>query len=105
MTLASFFHWQKYIYSDHTKKTEDEHGKIIRTSINQEERRRDNTPSHTINVQSMMASDGESQAADITPVLADHGMQSKLLRSTSLNLILLDLKRALHISAGQCASA
>jgi len=115
MTLASFFSLTKIYLQWPHQKIQDEHGKIIRTSSDQGERHRDKTPSHAINVSqwwhqsSVMSnndsSDGESQAADITPVLADHGMQSKLVRSTSLNLILLDLKRALRLSAGQCASA
>jgi len=37
-------------------------------TVKQEERRRDKTPAHTTNVQSLMASVGESQVVDITPV-------------------------------------
>jgi len=39
-----------------------------RKMYNKEERRRDKTPAHIINVQSLMASVGESQVVDITPV-------------------------------------
>jgi len=35
---------------------------------NQEERQRDKMPAHKINVQSLMASVGEPQLVDITPV-------------------------------------
>jgi len=35
---------------------------------NQEEKRRDKTPAHKINVQSLTASVGESQVVDSTPV-------------------------------------
>ena len=39
---------------------------LAHPSINQEERRRDKTPAHSINVQSLRASVGESQVVDTT---------------------------------------
>jgi len=57
---------EKDIYSDRTKKFTE--WPTVCTSINQEERRRDKTPAHTINVQSLMTSVGETQVVDITPV-------------------------------------
>jgi len=47
--------------------------------MNQEERRRDKTPAHTIKVQSLTASVGESQVVDITPcslTLVGHGVKA-----------------------------
>jgi len=45
----------------------------LRISINQGERRRDKTSSHTINVQSLMTSVGETQVVEITLILVvDH---------------------------------
>jgi len=55
------------IYSDHTENPAE--WPTARTSVNQEERRRDKTPAHVIiNVQSQMASVGEQKVVDITPV-------------------------------------
>ena len=56
MTLASFLFSNKNIYSDHTEKPTE--WPTVRTSINQEERRRDKTPAQTINVKSLMTSVG-----------------------------------------------
>jgi len=56
LTLASFVHLRKDIYSDHNEKLAE--WPTVRTFINQEERRRDKTPAR-INVQSLMTSIGE----------------------------------------------
>jgi len=61
----------------------------LRTSVNQEKRSRN---TRTINVQSLMASVGESQVADITPVVTSLIFaitQSRLVKSINRNVMLL----------------
>jgi len=41
---------------------------LMSTHGGHKERRRDKTPTHAINVQSLITSVGESQAVDVTPV-------------------------------------
>jgi len=57
-------HWQKDIYSGRTENPIEWLTECI--CINQEERRRDKTPAHKINVQSLTASVGEAQVVDST---------------------------------------
>jgi len=61
-----FVHWRKDIYSGRTEKPTEWLTECI--CSNQEERRRDKTPAHMINVQSLTATVGESQVVDSTPV-------------------------------------
>jgi len=74
-------------------------------SINQEERCREKTAAHTINVQLLMASVVKSQVIDIKPVLLI--MESRSGRSINHNVMLLQqfchmshFNRVLHLSAG-----
>ena len=46
--LAYFAHWRKNIYSAYTEKPNE--SPVVRKCSNQEERRRDETPSQTIKV-------------------------------------------------------
>jgi len=69
-------------------------------------------PVHTINVQSLMASVGESQVVDITLQFVTCNLsitKARLLRNINRNVMLLlhtsDIKRVLHLSAGQCPAA
>ena len=71
-------HWRKHIYSGHTKKPTEWLTECI--CSNQEERRHDKTPAHKINVQSLMASVGESQVVDSTPVWYLSITKSRLTR-------------------------
>jgi len=65
------------------------HNDWLCTSINQEARRHDKTPVHTINIQSPMASVGESQVVDITPVRCLSITESRLVMSINHNVMLL----------------
>jgi len=70
MMLAPFLFTFERIFTP-KKNPQNETRKMtdhVRTSINQEERRRDKTPAHTICVQSVRASVSESQVVEITPV-------------------------------------
>jgi len=60
MTLASFLLADENISSDHTEeRPQNDRLYALRISINEEERRRDITPAHSITVQSVTASVGE----------------------------------------------
>jgi len=69
--LDNFVHWRKDIYTDHTDKP-IEWPTSERTSINQEERRREKASACTIYVQSLTASVGEWQVVDVTQLFVDH---------------------------------
>jgi len=62
------------------------HWPTVHISTKQKERSRDKTPAHTINVQSLMASVGESQVVDITPVWYLPITESRLVRSINRNI-------------------
>ena len=59
-----FVYWVKGIYSSYTEKPPE--WPTERTCSNQEERRRDKTPAHAINVPSLTTSVSESPLADLT---------------------------------------
>jgi len=71
---------RKSIYSWHTKNPQDDWQ--YTPCSNQEERRRDKTPAHKINIQSLMASVAESQVVDSTSIWYLSITKSRLTRPT-----------------------
>jgi len=65
-TIKDIHHVMLVIYSDHTRKPAE--WPTVCISVNQEERRHDKTPAHTINIGSLMASVIKSWVVDIKPV-------------------------------------
>jgi len=77
MTLTSFCSLSKrYLQWLYRKITE---WPTVRASINHKTTRRDKTPAHTINVELLMASVGQKQVVDITPVWYLSITESRLL--------------------------
>ena len=80
-------HWQKDIYNSRTEKPTEGLTECI--CSDQEERRRNKMPVHTINVQSLTASVGEPQVVDSAPVWYLSITESRLTRPHYCNVMLL----------------
>jgi len=92
---SQFFHWRKDIYSCHTEKIPTESPTVGHTHLQQPRRKTSRQmPAHTINVQPLMASVGESQVVDIA-VWYLAITESKLVSFISRNVMLLGLQHFL----------
>ena len=104
--LTKVKYWQKGIYNVDTEKPTA--WVTVRACGNQEERLRNKMSAHKINIQSMIASVGESHVVNSTPVWYLLIMESRLLRPIIVPwccyncscLLYIDLKQILHFSAG-----